>query len=299
MKVRVCMNNNKELLEEIISIENMKLAIKQVKKNKGSAGVDGIVVEKLDRFSNERILQDLINTIRNGKYKPSPVKVVEIPKDDGGVRMLGIPTVYDRVVQQAINQILTKIFDPQFSNYSYGFRQNISAHDALIQAEKYVREGREYIVDIDLSKYFDTINKDKLMALLKLQIKDRNVLLLISKFLKSGMSKSYVYYENKTGVPQGSPLSPLLSNIYLDVLDKELEKRNVKFCRYADDIQIYATSLRGAYRQMENTIKVIEGKKLKLKVNVVKSDVKTIETSKFLGYTFRRNKKGIIELAIH
>lgn len=294
------MNNNNQLLEQILEHDNMHLAIKQVKKNKGSAGIDGHNTDVLDRFKKNENLHNLITSILCGEYKPSPVKIVEIPKDDGGVRMLGIPTVYDRVVQQAINQILTKTFDTQFSNYSYGFRPQKSAHDALIQAEKYVNEGREYIVDIDLSKYFDTINRDKLMYLLTRQISDSRVLNLISKFLKAGMLRGATLELNKRGVPQGSPLSPLLSNIYLDVLDKELEKRGVKFCRYADDIQIYATSLRGAYRQMESTITFLESKKLKLKVNTSKSAVKTLEESKFLGYSFRRNKEtNEIELTIH
>ncbi len=214
--------------------------------------------------------------------------MVEIPKPDGGIRMLGIPTVIDRVIQQAISQILTKIYDSQFSEYSYGFRPNRGAHDALVQAEKYVGDKSIYVVDIDLSKFFDTINKDKMMSLLQKEIKDISVLRLINKYLQAGILKGNQLIKSQEGTPQGSPLSPLLSNIYLDQVDKELERRQIRFVRYADDIQIYARSIKSAYRIKENTIRLIESNRIKLKVNQQKSAVKKLNEAKFLGYSFRR-----------
>lgn len=190
------------------------------------------------------------------------------------------------VSQQAISQVLTKIYDPQFSKYSYGFRPRIGAHDALLQAEEYVQSNCKYIVDIDLSKFFDTINRDKLIFLLRKQIKDKLLLKLINRYLNSGMMKGDHLIKTETGTPQGSPLSPLLANIYLDQIDKTLEERNVRFVRYADDIQIYANSLRCAHRIMEKTIKLLECKRIGLKVNPEKSAVKKPNESKFLGYTF-------------
>lgn len=233
----------------------------------------------------------MLEELKSGTYKPSPVKMVEIPKPDGGVRMLGIPTVKDRVIQQAINQVLTKIYDKEFSKYSYGFRPGIGAHDALIQAEKYVQSTTNYVVDIDLSKFFDTINRDKLMVLLKRNIKDKELLRLINKYLNSGMIKGEQLMKSLEGTPQGSPLSPLLSNIFLDQIDKELERRNIRFVRYADDIQIYVGSLRSGYRVMEKTIKLLECKRYGLKVNKDKSAVRKPNESKFLGYSFVWNYK--------
>lgn len=282
------MNIENQLMNEILDLSNISLAVKRIKSNKGSAGIDGMKVRELDKYVNSKEFPILLEKIRDGKYKPKPVKMVEIPKPDGGVRMLGIPTVIDRVIQQAISQVLTKIYDYQFSEYSYGFRPNRGAHDALVQAEKYVADGSIYIVDIDLSKFFDTINRDKLMNLLKKEIKDISVLRLINKYLFSGMMKGNQFTTTRAGTPQGSPLSPLLSNIYLDQIDKILEQRGIKFCRYADDIQIYATSIRSAYRILEKTIKLIESNRYQLKVNIEKSAVKEINESKFLGYSFRR-----------
>ncbi len=260
--------------------------MKQIKANKGSAGVDGMKVYELDKFVNSKEFRKILHLIEIGEYRPKPVKIVEIPKPDGGMRMLGIPTVIDRVIQQAISQILTKIFDPKFSDYSYGFRPQRGAHEALMQAEKYVQSGGNYVVDIDLSKFFDTISKDKLMYQLKKEINDRYVLKLINRFLHSGMMVGEQLILNEKGTPQGSPLSPLLSNIYLDQFDKKLEQRGIKFVRYADDVQIYVGSLRSGHRVMENTIKLLEGKHMGLKVNRDKSAVKKPSESKFLGYTF-------------
>lgn len=281
--------NSEQLMNEILSLGNIEDAVKQVKGNKGGAGIDGMKVKNLDKFVNSKEFRIMLEELKSGTYKPSPVKMVEIPKPDGGVRRLGIPTVKDRVIQQAINQVLTKIYDNQFSECSFGFRPGIGAHDALIQAEKYVQSSTNYVVDIDLSKFFDTINRDKLMVLLKRTIKDKDLLRLINKYLNTGMLSGEQLVKTNAGTPQGSPLSPLLSNIYLDQIDKELERRNIKFVRYADDIQIYVGSLRSGYRVMEKTIKLLECKRYTLKVNKEKSAVRKPNESKFLGYTFRWN----------
>jgi len=295
------MNNKFQLMNKILDHDNLTLAIKRVRSNKGSAGIDNMSIKEMDKFVKSYEFTKMIEEIRMELYSPSPVKMVEIPKPDGGVRMLGIPTIKDRIIQQAINQVLTKIYDCQFSEYSYGFRPNKGAHDALAQAEKYVQEERIYIVDIDLSKFFDTIDRNKLIHLLKQQIEDTSVIALIWKYLNAGMMKGNYFTDFKTGTPQGSPLSPLLSNIYLDQVDKELERRGIKFCRYADDIQIYATSIKGAHRTMENTIKLLESKRIKLIVNNEKSAVRPYYEAKFLGYSFRFNnyKVNKIVLSIH
>lgn len=278
--------NSEQLINEILALDNMELAVKQVKANKGSAGIDRMKVQELDEFVNSMEFRKVLHLLEIGEYRPRPVKIVEIPKPDGGTRMLGIPTVIDRVIQQAISQVLTKIYDNQFSKYSYGFRPGIGAHDALMQAEKYVQSGCNYVVDIDLSKFFDTINKNKLMYQLTKEIKDKKVLKLINRYLHSGMMKGEQLVKSESGTPQGSPLSPLLSNIYLDQFDKKLEQRGIKFVRYADDIQIYVGSIRSGHRVMENTIKLLEGRHMRLKVNREKSAVKKPNESKFLGYTF-------------
>ncbi len=293
-------DNQNQLMNEILDLDNILLAVKQVKSNKGSAGVDNMSIKDMIAYVNSKEFPKLLESIRKGEYKPSPVKMVEIPKPDGGVRMLGIPTVIDRVIQQAISQILTKIYDSQFSEYSYGFRPNRGAHDALVQAERYVGDESIYVVDIDLSKFFDTINKDKMMSLLQKEIKDKSVLRLINKYLQAGILKGSQLIKSQEGTPQGSPLSPLLSNIYLDQVDKELERRQIRFVRYADDIQIYARSIKSAYRIKENTIRLIEGNRIKLKVNEEKSAVKKLNEAKFLGYSFRREYgTEIIKLCLH
>lgn len=231
MRGRDCMEN---LMEQILAKNNLNQAYLQVYRNKGSHGIDKMTVEELKGYlkkNKETVLQELLNET----YKPKPVLMVEIPKDDGSMRMLGIPTVVDRLVQQAISQVLTKIFDKTFSESSYGFRPNRNAHQAIKQAKIYINDGYKYVVDIDMAKYFDTVNHDKLMFLLTKEIKDSRVLRLIRKFLKGGIVKNGKLEPTNIGVPQGSPLSPILSNIYLNEIDKELEKRGHKFCRYADD----------------------------------------------------------------
>lgn len=279
-----------KLMEQILVKENLNEAYLQVYRNKGSQGIDGMTIYELKAYlkeNKEKLLQEILEET----YKPKPVVMVEIPKEDGSKRKLGIPTVVDRVVQQAINQVLTKIFDKTFSENSYGFRPNRSAHQAIKQAKKYINEGNKYVVDIDLSKYFDTVNHDKLMYLLTKEIKDSKVLRLIRKFLKGGIIKEGKLEATTVGVPQGSPLSPILANIYLNEMDKELEKRGHKFCRYADDMQIYVKSKRAGERVMKSVTKELEGK-MKLKVNEAKSAVRYCTKSKFLGFTFYMKSKG-------
>lgn len=273
-----------ELLESILMKDNLNRAYLQVYRNKGSQGIDGMSVDMLKGYlvdNKELILDSLLQE----RYKPKPVMMVEIPKDDGSMRMLGIPVVVDRLIQQAISQVLIGILDPNFSENSFGFRPNRSAHQAIKQAEMYINEGYGYVVDIDLSKYFDTVNHDRLMYLLSKSIKDGRVLRLISTFLKGGIVKNGVTEATPIGVPQGSPLSPILSNSYLDVIDKELEARGHKFCRYADDMQIYVKSKRAGERVMKSISHVLESK-LQLKVNRIKSAVRDCTKSKFLGFTF-------------
>jgi len=280
-----------DLLERILSSNNMNAAYKQVVRNKGSHGIDGMKVDELLPYLKENG-NNLIEELKAGTYRPKPVRRVEIPKPDGGVRLLGIPTVVDRMIQQAIAQILTPIFDPEFSESSFGFRPGRSAHQAIKRAQEYMDEGYNWVVDIDLSKYFDTVNHDKLMALVARKVKDKRVLKLIREYLKAGVMINGVVIETEEGCPQGGPLSPLLSNIMLDELDKELEKRGHKFCRYADDCNIYVRSRKAAERTMQSVTKFLEGK-LKLKVNREKSAVDRPWKLKFLGFSFYRGKEGI------
>ncbi|HHV47343.1 MAG TPA: group II intron reverse transcriptase/maturase [Tissierellia bacterium] len=280
-----------DLLERILSSNNMNAAYKQVVRNKGSHGIDGMKVDELLPHLKENG-NNLIEELKAGTYRPKPVRRVEIPKPDGGVRLLGIPTVVDRMIQQAIAQILTPIFDPEFSESSFGFRPGRSAHQAIKRAQEYMDEGYNWVVDIDLAKYFDTVNHDKLMALVARKVKDKRVLKLIREYLKAGVMINGVVIETEEGCPQGGPLSPLLSNIMLDELDKELEKRGHKFCRYADDCNIYVRSRKAAERTMQSVTKFLEGK-LKLKVNREKSAVDRPWKLKFLGFSFYRGKEGI------
>lgn len=284
-------------MEIILAKDNLNQAYLQVYRNKGSQGIDGMKVEELRDYlmlNKDLLLQELLQE----RYKPKPVLMVEIPKDDGSMRMLGIPVVVDRVIQQAISQVLIGIFDQTFSESSYGFRPKRSAQDAIKQANIYINEGHQYVVDIDLSKYFDTVNHDKLMYLLTKGIKDSRVLRLIRTYLKGGIVKNGVLEATTIGVPQGSPLSPILSNIYLHEIDKELEKRGHKFCRYADDMQIYVKSKRAGERVMKSITKVLETK-MKLKVNEAKSAVRDCTKSKFLGFTFYRYTKENIMITPH
>lgn len=276
--------NTNNLLEKILEGENLRKAFNRVKSNKGSHGVDGMKVDEFPQYLKQNI-GTLKKSILEGTYCPQPVRRVEIPKPDGGIRLLGIPTVVDRMVQQAVAQILTPIFERTFSNSSYGFRPKRDAKQAIKKAREYIENGHKWVVDIDLAKYFDTVNHDKLMALVAREIKDKRVLKLIRRFLQSGVMINGVVIETEEGCPQGGPLSPLLSNVMLTELDKALEKRGHKFCRYADDCNIYVKSRRAGERVMENITNFLENK-LKLKVNKDKSAVDRPWKLKFLGFTF-------------
>jgi len=284
------------LLERILETDNMNLAYKRVKANKGSHGVDGMTVDELLQFLKQNGDQ-IKQSILEGTYRPKPVKRVEIPKDGGGIRLLGIPTVLDRVIQQAIAQVLSPIYEKEFSENSFGFRPGRSAHQAVKKCKEYIEAGYTWVVDIDLARYFDTVNHDKLMRLLSEKIKDGRVLSLIRKYLQSGVMINGVVMETEEGCPQGGNLSPLLSNVMLNELDKELTKRGLKFCRYADDCNIYVRSRKAANRVMESITRFIEGE-LKLKVNREKSTVDRPWKLKFLGFSFY-HKKGGIGIRVH
>lgn len=273
------------LLERIVDRDNMNKAFKKVKKNKGSGGVDGMETEELLSYLKAHG-QDLVQEIMMGKYRPKPVRRVEIPKEEKGkVRELGIPTVVDRVVQQAIAQVLSPMFEIQFSDKSYGFRPGRSAHDAMKRCKKAIDSGRRYVVDMDLEKYFDTVSHSKLIEVLSRTIQDGRVISLVHKYLDSGVIVKHTYRETRVGVPQGGPLSPLLSNIMLNELDKELDKRGHEYVRYADDLMIFVRSKRSAKRVLENIIPFIE-KRLFLKVNKEKTKVDLCSKVKFLGFGF-------------
>lgn len=274
------------LLEEILSRENMMKAYKAVKDNRGSAGVDGMKVSDMKIYLQNN-WQHHKREILQGKYKPMPVKRVEIPKPNGGMRKLGIPTVLDRLIQQAILQRLQPEIDQTFSENSFGFRPGRSAHDAVKQLRSNVSRGYEYVVDIDLEKFFDTVPHDRLMTQLKRRIGDQRVLRLIRKFLNAGVLENGMLNKKLEGLPQGGPLSPLLSNIILDELDKELEKRGHKFARYADDCNIFVKSQRSGERVLKSISRYIETR-LKLRVNREKSAVGKAEDRKFLGFTCRK-----------
>lgn len=284
------------LLEEILDRSNMNRAYIRVKANKGKHGIDGMTVDELQTFLKENGDQ-VRKDIMEGTYSPKPVRRVEIPKPDGGIRLLGIPTVLDRVIQQAIAQVLTPIFERKFSEFSYGFRPNRNAHQAIKKCKEYIDAGYKWAIDIDLAKYFDTVNHDKLMRLLSRKIKDGRVLSLIRKYLQSGVMVNGVVMDTEEGTPQGGNLSPLLSNIMLDELDKELAKRGLKFCRYADDCNIYVKSRKAARRVMESITRFIE-EELKLKVNKDKSAVDRPWKLKFLGFTFY-HIKGRVGIRVH
>jgi group II intron reverse transcriptase/maturase len=278
------------MLEQILSPFNLNQAYKRVKSNKGSGGVDKMEVESLlDYLVYHK--EELIQSILDGTYRPNPVRRVEIPKENGKMRMLGIPTVVDRVVQQAITQVLSPIYEKQFSPNSYGFRPKRSAHEALNKCKDHITDGYKYAVDMDLEKFFDTVNQSKLIEILSRTIKDGRVISLIHKYLHAGVVVRSKFETTQVGVPQGGPLSPLLSNIMLNELDKELEKRGHRFVRYADDLVILCKSKRSAGRTLTNIIPYIE-QKLFLKVNREKTVVAYVQRIKFLGYSFYKSGKG-------
>jgi RNA-directed DNA polymerase len=271
------------LLERIVDYENLNRAYKQVSNNEGRGGVDGMETEELRQWLGTHI-NTLQKAVLTEQYEVSAVRKVEIPKPNGGTRILGIPTVKDRLIQQAIHQELNRYYEPIFSKSSYGFRPGRNAHQAITQASKYIQEGKEWVVDIDLEKFFDKINHDRLMQRLSKGIGDKRLLRLIKAYLKAGMMDEGLVEQRIAGTPQGGPLSPLLSNIVLDELDKELEDRGHSFCRYADDCNIYVKSRKAGERVMTSIVDFIE-KKLKLKVNHDKSGVRHCSDVKFLGYT--------------
>jgi group II intron reverse transcriptase/maturase len=278
------------LLEEILDLGNMVKAYKRVRRNKGAAGIDGMTVEELQPYMQEQG-KALKQKILSGEYAPQPVRRVEIPKPNGGIRMLGIPTVIDRLVQQAMAQKLSELFDGTFSNSSYGFRPGRSAQEAVEQARRYIDEGFTYVVDLDLAKYFDTVNHDLLMHLVASKVQDKRVLRLIRAYLNAGVMMGGLVSQTEEGVPQGGPLSPLLSNIMLDEFDKELERRGHRFCRYADDCNIFIRTQKAGQRVMDSVVKFLEDR-LKLKVNRDKSAVAPATRRKFLGFSFYNARSG-------
>ncbi len=290
-------NSTNNLLEKILEKENMNKAYLQVKRNNGAPGIDGMKVDEVLSYLKEH-KEKLIEELLQGRYCPQPVRRVEIPKPDGGKRLIGIPTVADRIIQQSISQILIPIYENKFSDNSYGFRPNRNCHQAINKAKEYISEGYEYVVDIDLEKFFDTVNHHKLINLIGKEIEDKRVVKLIWKYLKSGIMIGMQLIETEEGTPQGGNLSPLLSNIILNELDKELEKRGHKFCRYADDCNIYVKSIKAGDRVMTGITEYIE-KRLKLKVNQKKSGVGSPYERKFLGFNFHKGKDGKVKIRIH
>lgn len=286
-----------ELLEKILERENLNEAYKRVYANKGASGVDGVTVEELLDYLKEH-KTEILESIRTRKYKPQPVRRVEIPKDNGKKRQLGIPTVVDRVIQQAISQVLSPIYEMQFSNSSYGFRPNRSCEMAIIKSLELLNDGYDWIVDIDLERFFDTVHHDRLMNIIHRTIDDSDVLSLIRKFLVSGVMVGDSYEETTIGTPQGGNLSPLLSNIMLNELDKELEARGLHFVRYADDCNIFVGSQKAAERVMKSITDFIE-RKLGLKVNATKSKIGRPNQIKFLGFGYFSDKDGKYQAKPH
>ena len=279
-----------ELIEWILREENLEAAIKAVKGNKGAAGIDKMPVEELDRYFAEHG-EEIKAQIRAKQYKPQPVRRVYIPKANGKQRPLGIPTVVDRVIQQAIAQVLSPGYERYFSEFSYGFRPNRDCHSAIARALEYLNKGYEWVIDLDIEKYFDTVNHDKLVSILREHINDAPTLHLIRSFLKAGVMENGLASPTTEGVPQGGPLSPVLSNVYLDKLDKELEMRGLHFVRYADDCNIFVKSEMAADRVMASVTSWLE-RKLKLKVSATKTKVVRPTKSNFLGFTFWKDSKG-------
>ena len=284
------------MLEEILDRRNIEKALVQVEANKGAAGIDNMQWSELRSYINAQ-WQNLRQSVLEGSYEPNPVRKVEVPKPQGGKRMLGIPTVVDRLLQQAIAQWLTPMYEPEFSNRSYGFRPNRNAHQAVLQAAQYLEEDKVWVIELDLENFFDRVNHDRLMSMLSRKVKDKRTLKLIRNYLTSGIMEGGVISTRNEGTPQGSPLSPLLSNIVLDELDKELEKRKHSFVRYADDVSVYVSSEASANRVKNSITEYIEGKLL-LKVNRGKTKVSKPEQSMLLGFSFRLYKgKWTIRIA--
>jgi group II intron reverse transcriptase/maturase len=284
------------MLERILERRNLNEAYKRVKRNHGAGGVDGMSVEELGEYLAAH-KEEILQAILDGKYRPNPVLRVEIPKENGKKRPLGIPTAVDRVIQQAIAQTLTPIYEPKFAETSYGFRPGRSAHDALRKCLEYINDGYKYVVDMDLEKFFDTVNQSKMVQLLSQDIEDGRVISLIHKFLRAGVVICKKFEETEEGLSQGGPLSPLLANVLLNELDHELERRGHKFVRYADDMLIFCKSKRAAERTLENITPYIENK-LFLRVNREKTSVSYVRGVKFLGYSFRI-AKGVAALYVH
>ena len=279
-----------ELIEWILSERNLKAAIRSVKGNKGAAGIDEMTVEELDEYFQKHG-EEIKGQIRGKKYKPQPVRRVYIPKANGKQRPLGIPTVVDRVIQQATAQVLSLGYERYFSQYSHGFRPHRSCHTAMEQALEYLNEGYEWVIDLDIEKYFDTVNHDKLVSILREHINDATTLHLIRAFLRAGVMENGLVSPSEKGVPQGGPLSPVLSNVYLDKLDKELEARGLHFVRYADDCNIFVRSELAADRVMKSVTSWLE-RKLRLKVSATKTKVVRPTKSTFLGFTFWKGTDG-------
>jgi len=280
----------RSMLEEVLDIRNVQKAFKQVTANKGAGGIDDMGTDELRDYLNTG-WQTLRKDILEGNYRPQAVRKVEIRKPEGGTRMLGIPTVIDRLLNQAIAQWLNPQYEQEFSNYSYGFREGRNAHQAVMQAQTYLNEGYEWVIELDLEKFFDRVNHDKLMGLLAKRITDKRTLKLLRSYLNSGIMEDGVIITRTEGTPQGSPLSPLMSNIVLNELDKELQARGHRFVRYADDCSIYVKSEKSAQRVLETITEYIESK-LKLKVNRTKSKVSRPTESTLLGFSFYRSEKG-------
>jgi RNA-directed DNA polymerase len=279
-----------ELINEIVEAKNFWEAWMSVRRNHGAAGIDKMTTEALDVYMPTH-MEEIKTSIREKRYKPSPVRRVYIPKSNGKQRPLGIPTVVDRVVQQATAQVLSKLYEPLFSDHSYGFRPNRSCHKAMGKVLEYLNEGYEWVVDFDIEKYFDTVNHDKLISILREQVNDSATLHLIRSFLKAGVMEEGLVHATEEGVPQGGCISPVLSNIYLDKLDKELESRGLRFVRYADDFDIFVKSEMAADRVMASVTSWLE-RKLRLKVSATKTKVVRPTKSTFLGFTFWKSTKG-------
>jgi RNA-directed DNA polymerase len=277
------------LLEQVLQSSNILEAWKRVRANKGAAGIDGMTIDDFPAWAKDGNWKRIASELRSGQYQPSPVRRVDIDKPDGGRRQLGIPTIVDRVIQQAIAQVLTPIFDPDFSNNSFGFRPHRNGQQAVQQVKTIIKTGYRFAVDVDLSKFFDRVNHDLLMTYLGYKVKDKRLLSLLKRYLRAGVIDNQLYMESREGVPQGGPLSPLLANIMLDPLDKELEKRQHKFARYADDFTILVRSSRAGERVLRSISKFLSDR-LKLVVNEGKSHVVKTSESKFLGFTFKAGR---------